>query len=69
MKKNESGDAARTTKSPNVPTPDEARDWLKRSGEMPDLSVTWETAPVEEPAVMNAILDILFRPRATPDAA
>lgn len=54
---------------PGIPSPDEARDWLKASGKTPDLSVRWSVAPVEDPAVMNAILDILFRPRAKPDAA
>lgn len=52
-----------------VPTPDEARDWLKESGKVPDLSVTWDVAPVEDPAVMDAICDILFRPHHRPNAA
>lgn len=52
-----------------IPSPDEARDWLKASGKTPDLSMSWSVAPVEDPAVMAAILDILFRPRAKPDAA
>lgn len=51
------------------PTPDEARDWLKESGKMPDLSLTWEVAESDDPATMNAILDILFRPRPESPAA
>lgn len=41
MKKNESGDAART-KSPDIPTPDEARDWLKKHlARAPERSEDW----------------------------
>jgi hypothetical protein len=53
----------------DIPTPDEARDWLKQSGRTPDLTMTWEVAESDDPAVMDAILDILFRPRPQSDAA
>lgn len=52
-----------------TPTPDEALAWLKESGQTPDLSVTWDILPTEDAVVMNAILDILFRPRRRPNAA
>lgn len=50
-------------------TGEEAIAWLKESGKTPDFKVFWDVAERDDPAVMNAILDILFRPQSRPDAA
>lgn len=52
-----------------VPSPAEALAWLKESGQLPDLSVTWEVAESDDPVVMNQILDILFSPPKRGNAA
>jgi hypothetical protein len=42
---------------------------LAEAGHWPDLTVTWDVLPEEDPAVMDAILDILFRAPEGPRAA
>jgi hypothetical protein len=45
------------------PTPEEARDWLKESGETPDLSVTWRVSDAPGSAERHlALLKMLFEP-------
>lgn len=41
----------------------------KDTPDQPGPSVTWDVAPVDDPLIMNGILDILFRPRPKPNAA
>jgi hypothetical protein len=50
-------------------TGEEAIAWLKESGKTPDLRMFWDVAESDDPAVMNGILDILFRPQSSSDAA
>lgn len=54
---------------PDIPTPDEARDWLKAHGSAPDISMRWDVAPEGDDSIVDAICDILFRPRSKPNAA
>jgi hypothetical protein len=53
-----------------APTPDEAREWLKESGKMPDLSVTWQGT--DEPGSAERhlrLLNMLFGPTDQSSAA
>lgn len=51
-------------------TGDEAIAWLKANPDKPpDFGIFWDVAERDDPATMDAILDILFRPRPTPGAA
>lgn len=46
-----------------IPTSDEARAWLKESGEMPDLSATWNTSDAPGSAERHLkLLKMLFEP-------
>lgn len=52
------------------PTPEEARDWLKESGTMPDLTVTWRES--DAPGSMERhlkLLKMLFDPEDDHHAA
>ena len=60
--------AAEAARWSPIPGPDEARDWLKRSGEIPDLSIDWSASAPDEGAY-RTLLDILFAPRGGADAA
>lgn len=53
-----------------IPTPDEARDWLKAYGSAPDLTMTWNVT--EQPGTADRhlrLLNMLFSPRAGDQAA
>lgn len=54
------------------PSGEAAIAWLKehvREHGVPTLGITWDVAPQDDPAVMAAILNILFRPQRPPNAA
>ncbi len=54
----------------DIPTPDEARDWLKVSGLTPDLSVTWTVSDAPGSAERHLdLLKMLFGPTEPPRAA
>lgn len=47
----------------DIPSPDEARDWLKMSGAQPDLSVTWRVGDAPGSAGRHLkLLAMLFEP-------
>lgn len=54
------------------PTGEEAIAWLKEHVHehgQPVLGITWDVAQEDDPAVLNGILNILFRPHRGPNAA
>ncbi len=54
----------------DIPTPDEAREWLKKSGAPPDLSVTWRVTDAPGSAERHLkLLKMLFEPEGGPHAA
>lgn len=53
-----------------IPSPDEARDWLKQSGVAPDLSVTWKVTDATGSAERHLkLMNMLFGSAAPRDAA
>lgn len=53
-----------------APAPEEARDWLKESGIVPDLSVTWVVTDKPGSAERHLkLLNVLFGPTEPPRAA
>lgn len=53
-----------------IPSPDEARDWLKQSGRVPDLSVTWKVTDAAGSAERHlSLMNMLFGSAAPRDAA
>lgn len=53
-----------------IPTPSEARDWLKESGRAPDLSVTWTATDAAGSAERHLkLMNMLFGSAAPRDAA
>lgn len=56
-------------RSKGTPTPERALAWLKESGRLPDLSVTWEVADSDDPAILDRMAQILFSPPSGGTAA
>lgn len=53
-----------------IPTPDEARDWLKEHGQAPDLTMTWHVTEQAGTADRHLrLLHMLFSPRPGDQAA
>lgn len=54
----------------DIPTPDEAREWLKESGVTPDLTVTWTVTDAPGSAERHVkLLKMLFGSADGPQAA
>lgn len=69
MSESENAGSGVTPSAPEgIPSPDEARGWLKQSGLTPDLSIDWRASAPDEGAY-RTLLDILFAPRGEDYAA